>query len=136
MTEPDGIVNEYLTRLTESNRPDLVLASVLSALFGYSMSDRDWPLLGRLIRVYGRWRVFDSFLRASNSSTFDSKTGNIWGYFQAICLTILNEEKANNQSVFRAEKEKEETLKLIEALKRRPKHLKLKDKSWLILPNA
>lgn len=126
----DGLINEYLKKLSDTETPNLILASIFRALFEKDMTKKDWPQLGRLIKIYGRWRVLESFLRASNNANFDAGN-NVWGYFNAICISLLEEEKANNSSIFKAQKDKEETLKLIESLKNRPAHIKVRNKEWL-----
>lgn len=131
MAERDGLINEYLSKLTETERPDLILASMIHTLFNYQMVQRDWPQLGRLVKIYGRWRMLEAVLKASNNTNFDMNGANAWGYFNAICMGILDDEKASDQSVFKAKKEKEETLELIESLKKRPAKIRLKDKTWL-----
>lgn len=130
----DGLINEYVTKLTDTKTPDLILASIYRFLFDKDLQPRDWPQLKKLIRIYGRWRVFESFLKASNNFNFDTAQ-NVWGYFNAICISLLEEEKQNNASVFKVQKDKEETQKIIDALSSDRKKLKLKDKEWLTSNN-
>lgn len=132
MADTNGLIDEYISRLAETEKPNLILAMVYRALFEREMQQKDWPQLGRLIKVFGRWRVFDAMLKASASPTFDA-TGNIWGYLNAICMSLVEVEKQSNVAVFKAEKDKQETLELIESLQHRPKKLKTKDKAWLVL---
>jgi hypothetical protein len=125
----DGLINEYIAKLTDTKTPHLILASVYKSLFDKDLQAKDWPQLQRLIKIYGRWRVFESFLKASSNFKFDT-TANVWGYFNAICVSLLEEEKQNSASIFKVQQEKELTQKILNDLGKRNK-LKLKDKAWL-----
>lgn len=130
-------VEDYIKSLATTEKPYLILASVFKMLFKRELSQRDWGQLGRLINIYGRWRVLESFLKASVVEGFDPSGKNVWGYFSTICISSLEEDRKSEELLIKnrkiQEEMNEETMRLIRELSSYvPNTLVVKEKEWLI----
>lgn len=130
----DGIINTYIQSLDTSTRPHILIGEIYSSIFNRKMESRDYAQVGRLVKVYGRWRVLDALLRSSGVEINDEK--GIWPYVNVVCASLVKEEQEASTSVFNAIKEREKTQKLIDSLKKRPEPFELRNKAWLTYNNV
>jgi hypothetical protein len=133
-SELDRLISGLATAETQQSA-NRVLASIFRLLFDRNLEQPEWGRLGKLCKVYGKWRVLDSFLSASNTENFvagvygsDSK---IWNYFSAVCLSMVNEEIAYQKQLQQRIATQEDTLEIIRELSQTPAILELKDTEWL-----
>lgn len=63
----------------------LTLASVFSKVFGRKLQTREWPILRRLVDLYGRDTVFWSILRAAHILDDSS----VFSYISSICTNTF-----------------------------------------------
>jgi hypothetical protein len=132
----EGVLNNYIEKLVNTDSPHLILASIFKVLFDRDLQAREWGQLRKMINLYGRWRLLEALLRAGSNQTFDPNGKNCWAYFNTICISLIEDEKDLQESIFKCKRQKEDTQKLIEDLSTKREKIKIKDKTWLIYNNA
>ncbi len=128
-------LDEYIKRLQIAKSPNRLLGGVYTLLFNKELTKQDWARLGQMINRYGRQKILMSFLKASGNENLDLNK-SIWGYINAICISLVEDEQAEKELISQRLRASEETKQLLIELSKEPVNLELKDKEWLISNNA
>ena len=129
MKENEGLVNDYYERLLKTKTPNLVLASAFRDIFNRDLQKKDWPSLGKVINLYGKWTVLEAFIKAGINPSFDNTTP--WGYINTICLNISKDSKENLEELEKVRQIKEKTQSLINELEKPHKPIKPRKRDYL-----
>lgn len=106
-------INDYIAKLAEAEKPHLVLAQIFTLLFDRDIQKNDWGMLQKQIKIYGRWNVLEAFLRASGNTNFTVSDNKYWGYFNAILVSLVNDEVKSVEKDLSAKDQIERTTQLV-----------------------
>lgn len=106
-------INDYIAKLAEAEKPHLVLAQIFTLLFDRDIQKNDWGMLQKQIKIYGRWNVLEAFLRASGNINFSVSDNKYWGYFNAILVSLVNDEVKSVEKDLSAKDQIERTTQLV-----------------------
>ena len=67
----EGVVNDYLKDLYEVKNPVGLLSTMIRDLLMITVSTKEYPLLARLIKLYGRKPVFNSVVEIAESTSLE-----------------------------------------------------------------
>lgn len=121
-------INDYISKLAETDSPHLILAQIFKLLFEQEMQKNDWGMLRKKINIYGKWNVLEAFLRASGNTNFSVSSGKYWGYLNAILVSLVNEEVKDAEKNVESKLQIERTAELVKSLSKKHK-IKLRNQS-------
>ena len=127
--QEQSLIEQYYTKLMSTSTPNLILASAFREIFNRDVKQTEFSRLGKLIKLYGKWTVLESFIRAGINPNFDSASP--WNYLSAICLNISKESKENLEDLEKIRQIKEKTQKLLEELNKPSKKIKIRKREYL-----
>ena len=129
MAEDEGLITQYYDRLLKTTNPITVLSSAFREIFNRDLQKREFSSLGKLIRIYGKWVVFEAFIKAGINPNFDNSAP--WGYLNSVCLSISKDSKESLEELEKVRQIKEKTQSLIEELEKPHKPIKARKKEFL-----
>lgn len=127
--EDDGLITQYYDRLLKTKNPSLVLSSAFKDIFNRELRPKEWSSLGKLINLYGKWIVLESFIKAGINPNFDNSAP--WGYLNTVCLSISKDSKESLEELEKIRQVKEKTQSLINDLEKVHKPVKPRKKDFL-----
>lgn len=114
-------INDYISKLAEAEKPHLVLSQIFTLLFDRSLQSNDWGMLQKQIKIYGKWNVLEAFLRASGNVNFKISDNKYWGYFNAILVSLVNEEIKDTEKDLSAKEQMEKTADIVKSMSKKHK---------------
>ena len=129
MIKEESLINTYYDKLLTSKTPTIVLASAFRDLFNRDLQKSEWSRIGKLVNIYGKWLVLESFIRASINTNFD--TTSPWSYLSAICLNLSKDDKESLEELEKVRQLKEKTQNLLDELSKPTKKIKTRKRDYL-----
>ncbi len=130
MEELECIVDRYAKLLENAKNPQGVLGNMLGEIYELEQENRNYSFLGRLTKLYGKWRVFEAILRISTTEIKPTEPG-FWGYISTVCSNFAAEDRKTQEQATKGRMNKEQTVELLTELAQEIPKFKLKDNGWL-----
>ncbi len=112
----DNLVSGFAEGLDTAEKPHLILAGLYRALFERDLHKNEWGILGKYLKIYGRWILFEAMIRTATSTTVDMST-TVWPYINSVCAALLQEQLNRRSKQKFRDQELQNTVNLIASLK-------------------